>query len=418
MEFFNSLNFKFIFIFIVTLKLLLESYLVFRNISSIKRNKERIPSRFKDIVTNQEYSRAVNYNISKLRFQIVSSFTSSALLLLITLGGLLSLLTKIATETTSSNVIGAILLGVLFIIFSEIVGMPFSIYSIFFLEAKYGFNKTTVKTFILDTIKQFILSVILISIIFSIIVIIIQYFVSFWWLYAFIAVFIFQVILFFVYPTLIAPLFNKFEDLSDERFKEPIEKLLEKVEFESKGLLVMNASLRSTHGNAFFTGFGKNKRIVFFDTLLKTITPNEMEAILGHELGHSKLGHIREGFVITTLFSFFSFYILGWVFSSDNFFTAHGLTELTIFSKILMFYLVASSYVFFIRPVSSYLSRKREFQADDFSLKYTNAEHMISGLLKLSKDNASNLTPDPMYSGYYYSHPPIAERIKSLEEKF
>ena len=154
MEFFNSLNFKFIFIFIVTLKLLLESYLVFRNISSIKRNKERIPSRFKDIVTNQEYSRAVNYNISKLRFQIVSSFTSSALLLLITLGGLLSLLTKIATETTSSNVIGAILLGVLFIIFSEIVGMPFSIYSIFFLEAKYGFNKTTVKTFILDTIKQ------------------------------------------------------------------------------------------------------------------------------------------------------------------------------------------------------------------------------------------------------------------------
>jgi STE24 endopeptidase len=179
----------------------------------------------------------------------------------------------------------------------------------------------------------------------------------------------------------------------------------------------MNASLRSSHGNAFFTGFGKSKRIVFFDTLLETITPDEMEAILAHELGHSKLGHIKKRLITTILVSFLGFYILGWVFNSNNFFIDHGLTELTIFSKILLFGLIFSSYTFMFRPISSFFSRKREFEADDFSLKYTKGEYMISGLLKLTKDNASNLTPDPLYSSYYYSHPPIAERIKSLEEK-
>ena len=417
MDFFNILNFQQIFIVVIAIKIVLENYLASRNINSINKNKETVPERFKDIITPEEYSRAINYNISKLKFQIVSSVATVAFLLLFTLGGLLNSMTKLVTETTDSNIFGAILLSLLFIIVSEIAGMPFSIYSTFFLEAKYGFNKTTIKTFILDLIKRLVLSAILLSIMFSIIVLIIQNFESIWWLYAFVALFIFQLILVFLYPTLIAPLFNKFEPLTDERFKKPIEKLLKKVEFRAKGLFVMNASLRSSHGNAFFTGFGKSKRIVFFDTLLETITPDEMEAILAHELGHSKLGHIKKRLITTILVSFLGFYILGWVFNSNNFFIDHGLTELTIFSKILLFGLIFSSYTFMFRPISSFFSRKREFEADDFSLKYTKGEYMISGLLKLTKDNASNLTPDPLYSSYYYSHPPIAERIKSLEEK-
>ena len=417
MEFFNILNFQQIFIVVIAIKIVLENYLASRNINSINKNKETVPERFKDLITREEYSRAINYNISKLKFQIVSSVATVAFLLLFTLGGLLNSMTKLVTETTDSNIFGAILLSLLFIIVSEITGMPFSIYSTFFLEAKYGFNKTTIKTFILDLIKRLVLSAILLSIMFSIIVLIIQNFESIWWLYAFVALFIFQLILVFLYPTLIAPLFNKFEPLTDERFKKPIEKLLKKVEFRAKGLFVMNASLRSSHGNAFFTGFGKSKRIVFFDTLLETITPDEMEAILAHELGHSKLGHIKKRLITTILVSFLGFYILGWVFNSNNFFIDHGLTELTIFSKILLFGLIFSSYTFMFRPISSFFSRKREFEADDFSLKYTKGEYMISGLLKLTKDNASNLTPDPLYSSYYYSHPPIAERIKSLEEK-
>ena len=238
-----------------------------------------------------------------------------------------------------------------------------------------------------------------------------------WWIYAFGAVFTLQAVIFFLYPVLIMPLFNKFEPLDNEEFKKPIEKLLKKVDFKSKGLFVMNASLRSTHGNAFFTGFGKNKRIVFFDTLLKTITPDEMEAILGHELGHYKLGHIRKTLISSLVFGFIGFYILSEVLKSDNFFLDHGLESLTIYSKFLLFYLVAGSYTFFTRPFTSALSRKREFEADDFSFQYTNGEYMISGLLKLSKDNASNLTPDSLYSSYYYSHPPIAERVASIENK-
>ena len=212
------------------------------------------------------------------------------------------------------------------------------------------------------------------------------------------------------------PIFARL-NLDNEEFKKPIEKLLKKVDFKSKGLFVMNASLRSTHGNAFFTGFGKNKRIVFFDTLLKTITPDEMEAILGHELGHYKLGHIRKTLISSLVFGFIGFYILSEVLKSDNFFLDHGLESLTIYSKFLLFYLVAGSYTFFTRPFTSALSRKREFEADDFSFQYTNGEYMISGLLKLSKDNASNLTPDSLYSSYYYSHPPIAERVASIENK-
>ena len=163
--------------------------------------------------------------------------------------------------------------------------------------------------------------------------------------------------------------------------------------------------------------FEKNKRIVFFDTLLKTINPDEMEAILGHELGHYKLGHIRKTLISSLVFGFLGFYILNEIFKSDNFFIAHGLENLTVYSKFLMFYLVIGSYTFFTKPITSALSRKREFEADDFSFQFTDGEHMISDLLKLTKDNASNLTPDPLYSSYYYSHPPIAERVASIENK-
>ena len=236
-------------------------------------------------------------------------------------------------------------------------------------------------------------------------------------MYAFIAVFLLQLIIFYIYPVLILPLFNKFEPLEDEKFKAPIERLLEKISFKAKGLFVMDGSLRSSHGNAFFTGFGSNKRIVFYDTLLETITPDEMESILGHELGHYKLGHIKKTLISSIFFGFAGFYILGQVFQSDNFFYGHGLDELTIYSKFLLFYLVVGSYTFFTKPITSFISRQREFSADDFSIQYTKGESMISGLLKLSKDNASNLTPDPLYSAYYYSHPPIAERVSSLENK-
>ena len=416
-DFLNSTNFTQIFIALILIKFLLETYLKIRNLKSIDNNKDSVPPRFKDVVTEEEYKKSILYNTDRIKFQIFTALFGSVVLVIFTIGGLLNYLTQVVMDMTSSNVLGAVLLGLLLIIVEEIISIPISIYSTFVIEERHGFNKTTRKTFVTDIFKGLLISGAISSILYATVIFIIISAGDLWWIYAFAAVFTLQAIIFFLYPVLIMPLFNKFEPLDDEQFKKPIEKLLEKVDFKSKGLFVMNASLRSTHGNAFFTGFGKNKRIVFFDTLLKTINPDEMEAILGHELGHYKLGHIRKILISSLVFGFLGFYILNEIFKSDNFFIAHGLENLTVYSKFLMFYLVVGSYTFFTKPITSALSRKREFEADDFSFQFTDGEHMISGLLKLTKDNASNLTPDPLYSSYYYSHPPIAERVASIENK-
>jgi len=408
-DFLNSTNFTQIFIALILIKFLLETYLKIRNLKSIDNNKDSVPPRFKNVVTEEEYKKSILYNTDRIKFQIFTALFGSVVLVIFTIGGLLNYLTQVVMDMTSSNVLGAVLLGLLLIIVEEIISIPISIYSTFVIEERHGFNKTTRKTFVTDIFKGLLISGAISSILYATVIFIIISAGDLWWIYAFAAVFTLQAIIFFLYPVLIMPLFNKFEPLDDEQFKKPIEKLLEKVDFKSKGLFVMNASLRSTHGNAFFTGFGKNKRIVFFDTLLKTINPDEMEAILGHELGHYKLGHIRKTLISSLVFGFLGFYILNEIFKSDNFFIAHGLENLTVYSKFLMFYLVIGSYTFFTKPITSALSRKREFEADDFSFQFTDGEHMISGLLKLTKDNASNLTPDPLYSSYYYSHPPIAK---------
>tara|TARA_E500000081_G_scaffold22010_1_gene25650 strand:+ start:77 stop:1348 length:1272 start_codon:yes stop_codon:yes gene_type:complete len=416
-ELINNLNFNILFPLFIGFKLLLETYLKQRNIQSMEKNKETIPERFIGVVTEEEYKKSINYNTERIRFSMFTATISVGVLLLFTSGGLLNSLTKIVQDITQSNVLGIILLGLFIVLIDEIVGIPLAVYSTFTLEEKYGFNKTTAKTFIQDLIKNLIISVVFASTLYAVVISIIERLGDNWWIYAFVAVFLFQAIVFYLYPVLILPLFNKLEPITDEKFKEPIEKLLNKINFKAKGLFVMDGSLRSSHGNAFFTGFGNNKRIVFYDTLLETITPKEMESILGHELGHYKLGHIRRTLVSSIFFGFLGFYILGQVFMADQFFYGHGLDEVTLYSKFLLFYLVIGSYTFFTKPFTSYISRQREFAADDFSIEYTEVESMISGLLKLSKDNASNLTPDPLYSSYYYSHPPIAERVKSLEGK-
>ena len=416
-EFLASTNFTVIFISLIAIKFLLETYLKIRNLKSIELNKDTIPERFTSVVTEEEYKKSIDYNVDRIRFQIFTALFGAMVLIIFTLGGLFNFLSEVVVSTTSSDVLGAVLLGLLLLIVEQVISIPISIYSTFVIEERHGFNKTTTKTFVTDISKSLLISATISSVIYATVIYIVVNLGDNWWIYAFGAVFTLQAIIFFLYPVLIMPLFNKFEPLDDDEFKKPIEKLLEKIDFKSKGLFVMNASLRSTHGNAFFTGFGKNKRIVFFDTLLKTITPDEMEAILGHELGHYKLGHIKKGLLSSLVFGFIGFYLLSEILQSDNFFLDHGLESLTIYSKFLLFYLVIGSYTFFTKPFTSALSRKREFEADDFSFQYTSGEYMISGLLKLSKDNASNLTPDPLYSSYYYSHPPIAERVQSIEKK-
>ena len=387
-EIINELNFNVLFPLFIGFKFLLETYLKQRNIQSMEDNKDAIPERFVGVVTEEEYKKSINYNTERIRFSMLTALISVGVLLLFTTGGLLNSLTKVVQGVTQSNVVGIILLGLFIVLIDEIIGIPLAIYSTFYLEEKYGFNKTTTKTFIQDLIKSLLISIIFSSTLYAVVISIIERLGDNWWIYAFVAVFLFQAIIFYLYPVLILPLFNKLEPITDEKFKEPIEKLLNKINFKAKGLFVMDGSLRSSHGNAFFTGFGNNKRIVFYDTLLETITPKEMESILGHELGHYKLGHIRRTLISSIFFGFLGFYILGQVFMADQFFYGHGLDEITLYSKFLLFYLVIGSYTFFTKPFTSYISRQREFAADDFSIEYTEVESMISGLLKLSKDNS------------------------------
>ncbi|MDA9674087.1 M48 family metallopeptidase [bacterium] len=347
-EIINELNFNVLFPLFIGFKFLLETYLKQRNIQSMEDNKDAIPERFVGVVTEEEYKKSINYNTERIRFSMLTALISVGVLLLFTTGGLLNSLTKVVQGVTQSNVVGIILLGLFIVLIDEIIGIPLAIYSTFYLEEKYGFNKTTTKTFIQDLIKSLLISIIFSSTLYAVVISIIERLGDNWWIYAFVAVFLFQAIIFYLYPVLILPLFNKLEPITDDKFKEPIEKLLNKINFKAKGLFVMDGSLRSSHGNAFFTGFGNNKRIVFYDTLLETITPKEMESILGHELGHYKLGHIRRTLISSIFFGFLGFYILGQVFMADQFFYGHGLDEITLYSKFLLFYLVIGSYTFLL----------------------------------------------------------------------
>ena len=252
-DFLESTNFTSIFIGLVVLKFLLETYLKVRNLKSIELNKDAIPERFVSVVTEEEYKKSIEYNVDRIRFQIFTALFGVVVLIIFTLGGLFNFLAEIVVSTTSSDVLGAVLLGLLLLIVEQVISIPISIYSTFVIEEKHGFNKTTTKTFVIDIFKGLLISAIISSVIYATVIYIVVNLGDNWWIYAFGAVFTLQAIIFFLYPVLIMPLFNKFEPLDNEEFKKPIEKLLKKVDFKSKVLFVMDASLRSTHGNAFFT---------------------------------------------------------------------------------------------------------------------------------------------------------------------
>jgi STE24 endopeptidase len=237
-----------------------------------------------------------------------------------------------------------------------------------------------------------------------------------WWLYAFIFLSTIQILLIFIYPTFIAPIFNKFQELPEGPVKEKILALLSRCGFKSSGIFVMDASKRSGHGNAYFTGFGKNKRIVFFDTLLNSLDNEEVEAILAHELGHMKKNHILKSIIKSFIFSFVGFMILGILKNNVNFFIGHGVLTITNASILVLFSMVSGVYTFLLTPINSWLSRKNEYEADQFASENASAKKLISALVKMYKENASTLTPDPTYSKFYFSHPPASERVAFLEK--
>jgi STE24 endopeptidase len=408
-------NFTKLFLVALFVKSLIESLLDKRNLDHIVKNRNFLPDRFKNQITIEEHQKAADYSIQKIKVSQIFHFINLVIFLALTLGGGIELLTRVSLSfAVSDKIAGLVFFGLLGIT-TFVLSLPEQIYTTFFLEEKFGFNKTTPKLFLVDIIKGAVLTILLGGPIAYVILLIMENLNQSWWLYSFIFLSIVQLLLIFIFPTWIAPLFNKFTELPDGEIKTTIVNLLERVGFKNKGIFIMDASKRSSHGNAYFTGFGKNKRIVFFDTLIKSLDPEEIEAVLAHELGHMKKKHILKGIIKSFLFSFIGFWILGQLKNNPLFFNGHGISTLTNANILTLFSMVAGTYTFLLTPLSAWLSRKNEYEADEFAAQNASGKKLISALVKMYNDNKSFLLPDPLYSKFYYSHPPAQERINYLE---
>lgn len=398
------------------LNLAIEVYLNIRNQFHIGLNKDKVPEDFSEVVSLEAHQKAADYSRAKLQLGRLALFYDAAILWLMTLGGgfqdIHSMWAESGLSDTWQGV--AFILSVLAIL--SILHLPFSIMSTFKIEEQFGFNKTTPMKFITDLIKQWALMLLLgLPLIWVVLSIMTSFIDDAWWLYTWIVWMAFQLIIMWAYPKWIAPIFNKFSPLEDGEMKTRINALLERTGFESNGIFVMDGSSRSGHGNAYFTGFGKNKRIVFFDTLLDKLTPEEVEAVLAHELGHFKHGHIKKRLLEGTIFSLVGLALLGWLIQLPEFYSGLGMVDQSPAIALLLFMTAVPVMFFFMGPISAIKSRKHEFEADAFAAQHVGAEHLISALLKMYRDNASTLTPDPLYSAYHDSHPPAKIRIDHLK---
>jgi len=405
-----------IFLIALLCKSLIESFLDKRNINHIIKNRSAVPEKFISQISLADHQKAADYSVEKIKINKYFHLFELVIFLLWTLGGGLEALNRISMNFGNSEITTGLVFFALLGVISTLLSLPQSLYMTFVIEEKYGFNKTTWKTFITDMFKGTLLAVLIGGPMAYTVLWIMERLGTHWWLYAFAFLTAIQLLLVFIYPTFIAPIFNKFSPLEEGEVKDKIINLLARCGFKSSGLFVMDASKRSGHGNAYFTGLGKNKRIVFYDTLLNTLDSGEVEAVLAHELGHMKRKHIVKGMIKAFIFSFLGFALLGYLKDNLMFFQGHGVLTPSNYMSITLFSMVAGVYTFFLTPVSAYFSRRYEYEADEFASQHSDATKLISALVKMYKDNASTLTPDPIYSKFYFSHPPALERVSYLEK--
>lgn len=398
------------------INLFIEVWLNIKNQFHIGKNRDAVPTDFTEVVSLEAHQKAADYSRAKLQLGRLGLFYDAAILWFMTLGGgfqdIYRMWQQSGLDTQWTETL--FIISTLWVL--SILHLPFAVISTFKIETEFGFNKTSAKTFVMDLLKQWLLIAILgLPLIWVVLSIMTSFIDQAWWFYTWVVWMSFQLIIMWAYPKWIAPIFNKFTPLEDEAMKERITALLERTGFESNGIFVMDGSSRSGHGNAYFTGMGKNKRIVFFDTLLETLTPEEVEAVLAHELGHFKHGHIRKRLIEGTLMSLAGLALLGWLIQLPEFYTGLGMLDQSPAIALLLFMTAVPVMFFFMGPVSAMKSRKHEFEADAFAAQHVGAEHLISALLKMYRDNASTLTPDPLHSAYHDSHPPAKIRIDHLK---
>jgi STE24 endopeptidase len=410
-----SLTFYYLFIFLLITTTFFQVWLTKRHIAHIYKNKKSVPIAFSKTISISDHKKAADYTIAKSNIGVIDLFIQAIFLYLLTLGGGINILTDTFSNLINNELVIGALVIISVMLISSIVDLPLSIYKTFNIDERFGFNRMTSQIFLSDLIKQSILSIVIGVPILFISLWIISNLGGLWWLWLWIFISIFNFLMLTLYPTYIAPFFNKFLPLKDVKLKTKIEKLLLKCGFESDGLFVMNGSLRSNHGNAYFTGFGKSKRIVFFDTLLEKLSHKEIEAVLAHELGHFHHNHVKKRIIMMFIISFIGLYALGILKDSAWFYESLGVIQSDA-NGLLLFLLVSPLFIFFIRPLMAYYSRKNEFEADKYACKYADPEDLKLSLIKLYRDNASTLTPDPLHSKFYDSHPPALERISTIDK--
>jgi STE24 endopeptidase len=403
-----------LFIAAVIISTALELWLSQRQIATVAANRGRVPEPFAKTISAAEHAKAADYTIARARFGRVSEVANAVITLALTVGGGIAALDALWRQTGWTQPwLGTAVIGSVFAI-TGLITLPLSIWNTFKLEARFGFNRTTPALFVADLAKSLALSVLLGGPLLLATLALMEHAGRWWWVWAWLLWLAVMFIMTWAYPAFIAPLFNKFSPLKDEILKARIEALLTRCGFKSQGVFVVDNSRRSSHGNAYFTGIGSNKRIVFFDTLLDRLAHTEVEAVLAHELGHFSLKHVRKRLLLSIATTFAALAILGWLTIQPTFYTALGVPTPSTHAALLLFILAAPFFTFFITPLSSLWSRRHEFEADAFATQHANARELAEALVKLYRDNASTLTPDPVYVAFHYSHPPALERITRL----
>ena len=421
-----SLAFSILFVSVLVLTLAVRFWLASRQIRHVLAHRAAVPPEFAEKIPLAAHQKAADYTVAKTKFGLLTLLVNYAVLIGFTLlGGLqwLALYLHELTGAAGSPMLYQLGLMVAFATISGLIDLPFEYYQQFVLEQRFGFNMMSKKLFFTDLLKNIGITAVLGLPLLWVILVLMAKSGDLWWFYAWIVWSAFSLLMMVIFPNFIQPLFNKFTPLADEALKSRIEGLMQRVGFASKGLFVMDGSKRSAHGNAYFSGFGANKRIVFFDTLLSRLAPQEIEAVLAHELGHFKLKHIVKRIAMMFVISLGFLALLGFLKTQPWFYAGLGVDPVALALTgqptdalaLLLFMLALPVFTFLLGPLTSLSSRKHEFEADAFAATHTQADDLVSALVKMYEDNASTLTPDPLHSAFYDSHPPASVRIRHLK---
>jgi len=390
-------------------------WLAWRQIRHVRAHRGAVPATFAEAIPLSAHQKAADYTVEKTSFGMISVLLQALLLLALTLGGLIQWLAERweALLPLESIWHGAAVIASV-IVLQALAFLPLTLYRIFGIEERYGFNKMTPGLFVVDMAKVIALALVLGAPLLVVVLWLMGAAGYWWWLYVWLVLVAFSIFMQLIVPTFIMPWFNKFSPLKDPMLAERVERLLARCGFRSRGLYVMDGSKRSSHGNAFFAGVGASKRIVLFDTLIQRLDPAEVEAVLAHELGHYKLNHVKKTLAVNFALTLVSLFILGLLVDQRWFYEGLGVTSMSLPIGLLLFMLVGPVFEFFLHPLDTLLSRKHEFEADAYATTHSEAEDLVQALVKLYRDNAATLTPDPLHSAFYDSHPPAAVRIARL----